>query len=107
MDLGLKDCKAFIAGASRGLGKACAKALGDEGARVFICSRNAEELTRAATDVGAADRTAFRHRRSLLVDGRSRRKDAFIYRTRFPDETVSLKFGLWNKSDNFTHAPLQ
>ncbi len=54
MDLGLKDCKAFIAGASRGLGKACAKALADEGARVFICSRNAEELKRAATDVGAA-----------------------------------------------------
>jgi len=54
MDLGLKGCRAFVAGASRGLGKACAKALGDEGAGVFICSRNAEELGRAATDVGAA-----------------------------------------------------
>ena len=54
MDLGLKGCKAFIAGASRGLGKACAKALTDEGARVFVCSRNAEELKRAAADVGAA-----------------------------------------------------
>ena len=54
MDLGLKGCKAFIAGASRGLGKACAKALTDEGARVFVCSRNAEERKRAAADVGAA-----------------------------------------------------
>jgi 3-oxoacyl-[acyl-carrier protein] reductase len=54
MDLGLKDCKVFVAGASKGLGKACAKALAGEGARVFICSRNAEELKRAATDVGAA-----------------------------------------------------
>ena len=54
MDLGLNDCKAFIAGASRGLGKACAKALADEGVRVFICSRNAEELKRAAAEVGAA-----------------------------------------------------
>ena len=54
MDLGLKGCKAFIAAASRGLGKACAKALTDEGARVFVCSRNAEELKRAAADVGAA-----------------------------------------------------
>src|ERR1700689_3709253 len=54
MDLGLSGCRAFIAGASKGLGKACAKALADEGARVFICSRNAEELRRAATDVGAA-----------------------------------------------------
>jgi 3-oxoacyl-[acyl-carrier protein] reductase len=54
MDLGLNDCRAFVAGASRGLGFACAKALADEGARVFICSRNAEELERAAARLGAA-----------------------------------------------------
>jgi 3-oxoacyl-[acyl-carrier protein] reductase len=58
MDLGLKDCRAFIAGASRGLGKACAKALADEGARVFVCSRNAEELERAAVEIGAAGYSA-------------------------------------------------
>jgi 3-oxoacyl-[acyl-carrier protein] reductase len=54
MDLGLKDCKAFIAGASKGLGKACAKALAGEGARVFVCSRNVEDLKRAAAEIGAA-----------------------------------------------------
>jgi 3-oxoacyl-[acyl-carrier protein] reductase len=54
MDLGLKDCRAFIAGASKGLGKACASALAGEGARVFICSRNVEELKRAAAEIGAA-----------------------------------------------------
>jgi 3-oxoacyl-[acyl-carrier protein] reductase len=54
MDLGLKDCKALVAGASKGLGKACAKALAGEGARVFICSRNVEELKQAAAEVGAA-----------------------------------------------------
>src|SRR5580700_2579410 len=54
MNLGLKDCKAFIAGASKGLGKACAKALADEGARVFVCSRNGEELKRASAEIGAA-----------------------------------------------------
>jgi 3-oxoacyl-[acyl-carrier protein] reductase len=53
MNLGLKDCKALVAGASRGLGKACAKALADEGARVFICSRNAQELKKVAMDFGA------------------------------------------------------
>jgi 3-oxoacyl-[acyl-carrier protein] reductase len=58
MDLGLNDCRAFVAGASRGLGFACAKALADEGARVFICSRNAEELARAATQLGAAGYSA-------------------------------------------------
>jgi 3-oxoacyl-[acyl-carrier protein] reductase len=58
MDLGLKDCKAFVAGASRGLGLACAKALADEGARVFVCSRNAREIARAATEIGAAAHSA-------------------------------------------------
>jgi 3-oxoacyl-[acyl-carrier protein] reductase len=54
MDLGLRDCRAFVVGASRGLGLACARALADEGARVFICSRNADALARVAADVGAA-----------------------------------------------------
>src|ERR1700689_1065694 len=58
MDLGLKNCKAFFAGASKGLGEACAKALADEGARVFICSRNAAELKRAAAEIGAAGYSA-------------------------------------------------
>src|SRR5271168_3842930 len=54
MDLGLQGCRAFIAGASRGLGKACAKSLADEGARIFICSRNAEEIRQAAAEIGAS-----------------------------------------------------
>jgi 3-oxoacyl-[acyl-carrier protein] reductase len=54
MDLGLKDCKALVAGGSKGLGKACAKALAGEGARVFVCSRNGEDLKRAAAEIGAA-----------------------------------------------------
>jgi 3-oxoacyl-[acyl-carrier protein] reductase len=58
MDLGLKDCKAFVAGASKGLGKACAKALANEGARVFICSRNTDELGRAAAECGASGYSA-------------------------------------------------
>lgn len=54
MDLGLDGCKAFVAGASRGLGKACAKALIDEGARVFICARSAGDIERTAKELGAA-----------------------------------------------------
>jgi 3-oxoacyl-[acyl-carrier protein] reductase len=41
MDLGLEGCRALVVGASKGLGKACAKALIDEGTRVFICARRA------------------------------------------------------------------
>src|ERR1700728_4452087 len=54
MDLGLQDCRALVVDASKGLGKACAKALVDEGARVFICSRDIEELRRAAVEINAA-----------------------------------------------------
>jgi 3-oxoacyl-[acyl-carrier protein] reductase len=54
MDLGLKDCRAFVAGASKGLGKACAKSLADEGARVFVCSRNAGDIEQVAKEIGAA-----------------------------------------------------
>src|SRR5271169_331905 len=54
MDLGLKGCRALVAGASKGLGKACAKSLADEGARVFICARNAGETKKAAAEIGAA-----------------------------------------------------
>ncbi len=58
MNLGLKDCKALVAGASKGLGKACAEALAEEGARVFICSRNRAELERTASAIGAAGYSA-------------------------------------------------
>jgi len=58
MDLGLKDCRAFVAGASRGLGLACAKALAGEGARVFICARDAAGIARAAAEIGAAGHAA-------------------------------------------------
>jgi len=53
MNLGLKDCRAFIAGASQGLGKACAKSLAGEGARVFVCSRDSDRIKRAAAEIGA------------------------------------------------------
>jgi 3-oxoacyl-[acyl-carrier protein] reductase len=58
MDLGLQDCKALVVGASKGLGKACAKSLAKEGARVFICARNKDKLGRAATELAAAGYSA-------------------------------------------------
>jgi 3-oxoacyl-[acyl-carrier protein] reductase len=53
MDLGLKGCRALIAGASKGLGNACAKSLIGEGARVFICSRNRKEIEGTAAEIKA------------------------------------------------------
>jgi 3-oxoacyl-[acyl-carrier protein] reductase len=44
LDLGLKNRVAVVAGASKGLGRAVAKELAAEGARVAICSRNREQI---------------------------------------------------------------
>jgi 3-oxoacyl-[acyl-carrier protein] reductase len=53
MDLGLSARRALVMGASTGLGKAIARTLIAEGARVAICARGAERLHAAARELGA------------------------------------------------------
>jgi 3-oxoacyl-[acyl-carrier protein] reductase len=53
VDLGLKNKRALVTGASRGLGKAIAAALAAEGAKVAICARDAARLEAAAQEIGA------------------------------------------------------
>jgi 3-oxoacyl-[acyl-carrier protein] reductase len=48
MDLGLKNRVAIVAAASRGIGFGCARELAREGARVFLCSRQAGAASNAA-----------------------------------------------------------
>ncbi len=52
MDLGLTDRVAIVAAASSGLGKAVALGLAQEGARIAICSRDAQRIEAAASDIG-------------------------------------------------------
>jgi 3-oxoacyl-[acyl-carrier protein] reductase len=54
MDLGLGGKIAMISGASRGLGLATARTLGAEGARLSICARGADGLTKAAEELRTA-----------------------------------------------------
>jgi 3-oxoacyl-[acyl-carrier protein] reductase len=54
MDLGLKGKVAMLTGASRGLGRAMASALGAEGVNLSICARGGDALAAAAADLKAA-----------------------------------------------------
>jgi 3-oxoacyl-[acyl-carrier protein] reductase len=51
MDLGLKGKVAIVGGASKGLGRACAEVLAEEGARVAVCSRTQADLEQAASAI--------------------------------------------------------
>ena len=53
MQLGIKEKLAVVTGASRGLGRAAAEALGHEGARVVLVARGADALETAAADLRA------------------------------------------------------
>jgi len=53
MDLHLAGRKALVMGASRGLGRAIAKALIAEGSRVAICARSKGRVDATASEIGA------------------------------------------------------
>jgi len=54
MDLELKDKVAIVGGGSKGLGRACADVLAEEGAKVALCSRSKPDLDRAADAIRKA-----------------------------------------------------
>ncbi len=54
MDLELTGKVAIVGGASKGLGRACAEVLAQEGAGVALCSRSQADLDRAAKEIRGA-----------------------------------------------------
>ncbi|HET7420325.1 MAG TPA: SDR family oxidoreductase [Candidatus Dormibacteraeota bacterium] len=54
MDLGLKGRRALVTASSKGLGRACAEALGAEGARVYVNSRDAGAIETTGRALDAA-----------------------------------------------------
>ncbi len=53
MDLGLSGKNAIITGSTRGIGRAIANLLADEGANLAICARNQAEVDAAVADLSA------------------------------------------------------
>ena len=53
MDLNLKGRRALVTGGSKGIGRACAQVLAEEGCAVTIASRDAAALAAAAADIKA------------------------------------------------------
>src|SRR4029434_4475360 len=51
MDLQLRDKVAIVGGASKGLGRACAEVLAEEGVKVAICSRTKADLEKAGQEI--------------------------------------------------------
>ena len=58
MDLGLRGKRALVCAASKGLGRACAMALAQEGVAVTITARTPETLERTAAEIRAATGSA-------------------------------------------------
>lgn len=88
MELGIKGRVAVVLAASGGIGRACAEALAEEGARLAVCARGPAALEAAAAELskraevlsGVCDVTDARHMESFLakVQERYGRVDVLI-----------------------------
>ncbi len=59
MDLGLKGLRAVVSGGTKGIGRAIAETLADDGAGVSICARDADEVGAAVAALSAKGVPAF------------------------------------------------
>ena len=54
MDLGIKGRRAIVCASSKGLGRACAMQLANEGVHVTVTARGAEALKKTADEIRKA-----------------------------------------------------
>src|SRR5438046_2092889 len=70
-ELPLNEKVAFITGASQGIGRACALALAEAGAKVVLASRNLEKLNALAAEINKGDAS-----RSFVIELDVAREDS-------------------------------
>ena len=71
MDLGLRGRKALVTGASRGIGRACAEVLAEEGCELALAARTAADLEAARAAITARHNVAVRVFALDLSDSRN------------------------------------
>src|SRR5271156_4040125 len=71
MELGLRGKKALVTGASKGIGRACAEVLAEEGCDVVLVSRTATDLEAARAGIVAKPNVAVRFYPLDLSDSRN------------------------------------
>src|SRR6476661_2443072 len=71
MDLGLRGRKALVTGASKGIGRACAEVLAEEGCDVVLVSRTEADLAKARGEIAAEHNVAVRYYALDLSDSKN------------------------------------
>src|SRR5205823_9015712 len=71
MDLGLRGRKALVTGASKGIGRACAEVLAEEGCDVMLVSRTEADLAAACDKIKGQHNVSVRYLALDLSDGRN------------------------------------
>src|SRR5438105_3076779 len=70
MDLGLRGRKALVTGASKGIGRACAEVLAEEGCDIVLVSRTADDLEAVRAKIVGQHNVAVRYYPLDLSDSR-------------------------------------
>src|ERR1700724_1145889 len=71
MDLGLRGRKALVTGASKGIGRACAEVLAEEGCDIVLVSRTAADLEAVRAKIAGQHNVAVRYLALDLSDSRN------------------------------------
>jgi 3-oxoacyl-[acyl-carrier protein] reductase len=71
MDLGLRGRKALVTGGSKGIGRACAEILAEEGCDIVLVSRTEADLEAARSKIAGEHNVAVRHYALDLSDSRN------------------------------------